>query len=41
VGFLLLFALLYFRGLNLALGRIMGAVTNGLVMFIVGIARML
>jgi Zn-dependent protease len=41
VGFLLLFALLYFRGFNLALGRIMGAVTNGLVMFIVGIARML
>jgi Zn-dependent protease len=41
VGFLLLFALLYFRGFNLALGRIMGAVANGLVMFIVGIARML
>lgn len=41
IGFLLLFALLYFRGFNLALGRIMEAVTNGLVMFIVGIARML
>ena len=41
IGFLLLFALLYFRGFNLALGRIMGTVTNGLVMFIVGIARML
>ena len=41
VGFLLLFALLYFRGFNLALGRIMNVVTNGLVMFIVGIARML
>jgi Zn-dependent protease len=41
VGFLLLFALLYLRGFNLALGRIMGAVTNGLVMFIVGIARIL
>lgn len=41
VGFLLLFALLYFRGFNLALGRIMGAVANGLVMFIVAIARML
>jgi Zn-dependent protease len=41
VGFLLLFALLYFRGFNLALGRIIGAVTNGLVMFIIGIARIL
>jgi Zn-dependent protease len=41
IGFLLLFALLYFRGFNLALGRIMGAVTNGLVTTIVEIARML
>ena len=41
VGFLLLFALLYFRGFNLALGRIMGAVANGLVILVVGIARML
>jgi Zn-dependent protease len=41
VGFLLLFALLYFRGFNLALGRVMGAVANGLVTTIVEIARML
>jgi Zn-dependent protease len=41
IGFLLLFALLYFRGFNLALGRVMGAVANGLVTTIVGIARML
>jgi Zn-dependent protease len=41
VGFLLLFALLYFRGFNLALGRIIVAVENGLIMFIVEIARML
>jgi Zn-dependent protease len=41
VGFLLLFALLYIRGFNLALGRIIGAVTNGLVVIIIGIARIL
>jgi Zn-dependent protease len=41
IGFLLLFALLYFRGFNLALGRIMGAVTNGLVMVIVRVAERL
>jgi Zn-dependent protease len=41
MGFLLLFALLYFRGFNLALGEIIGAVENGLVMLILGIARVL
>ncbi len=41
IGFLLLFALLYFRGFNLALVRVMGVVTNGLVAFIVGIVRMI
>ena len=41
MGFLLLFALLYFRGFNLALGRMINAVGNGLVMLIIGIARML
>jgi Zn-dependent protease len=41
MGFLLLFALLYFRGFNLALGRTIGAVEKGLVIMIVGIARML
>lgn len=41
IGFLLLFALLYFPKFNLALGRIMGAVTHGLVMTIVGIVGML
>jgi Zn-dependent protease len=40
IGFLLLFALLYFRGFNLALGRIMGAVINGLVAVIEGIVGM-
>jgi Zn-dependent protease len=41
VGFLLLFAMLYFRGFNLALGRIINAVEQVLVLMIVGIARML
>ncbi len=41
VGFLLLFGLLYFRGFNLALGRIIEAVENGLIMLIMEIARML
>jgi Zn-dependent protease len=41
IGFLLLFALLYFRGFNLALGRIIEAVENGLIMLIMEIARIL
>jgi Zn-dependent protease len=41
VGFLLLFAMLYFRGFNLALGRIINAVEQVLVLMILGIARML
>jgi Zn-dependent protease len=41
VGFLLLFALLYFRGFNLALGRIIEAVKELLVLLILGIARIL
>lgn len=41
VGFLLLFAMLYFRGFNLALGRIINAVEQVLVLMIVGIARIL
>ena len=41
VGFLLLFGLLYFRGFNLALGRIIHGVEEVLVLMIVGIARML
>jgi len=41
VGFLLLFALLYFRGFNLALGQIIRGVEKVLVLLIVGIARML
>jgi len=40
VGFLLLFALLYFRGFNLALGRIMNAVINGLVAITLAVTRM-
>jgi len=40
VGFLLLFALLYFRGFNLALGRIMNAMINGLVAITLAITRM-
>jgi Zn-dependent protease len=40
VGFLLLFALLYFRGFNLALGRIMNAVINGLVTITLAVTRM-
>ena len=41
IGFLLLFALLYFRGFNIALQQIISAVTNGLVTVIVGIVGML
>jgi len=41
LGFLLLFALLYFRGFNEALGRVIVVVENVIVMLIVAIARML